>query len=89
MAGKKAKKAKISPQVTIYSTPACPTCRSAKRYFGRKDIEFTDIDVMEDQEQAHQMVHLSGQTTVPVILVDDKVMVGFSQVEFEKMWNEK
>lgn len=85
MAEKKAKKDKANQQVTIYSTPTCPTCRSAKRYFDRKGIEFEDIDVMADQEQAHKMIHLSGQTTVPVIVVGEKVMVGFSQVEFEKI----
>jgi hypothetical protein len=31
------------------------------------------------------MIHLSGQLSVPVITVGDKVMIGFNQIEFDKM----
>ena len=31
------------------------------------------------------MIHLSGQMGVPVIMVDDTVVVGFNQVELDKL----
>jgi len=77
---------KVSPKkVVIYSTPTCPICRMAKQYFSRKGISYQEINVAADKEAAHEMIHMSGQMGVPVILVDDKVMVGFNQFELDKL----
>jgi glutaredoxin-like YruB-family protein len=76
---------KTTQKVVIYSTPNCPICKRAKAYFKRKEIPFQDIDVAADKEEAHKMIHLSGQLSVPVITVGDEVMIGFNQVEFDKM----
>ena len=72
-------------KVVIYSTPTCPICRMAKQYFSSKGIPYQDVNVAADKEAAHEMIHMSGQMGVPVILVDDKVMVGFNQVELDKL----
>ncbi len=75
-------------KVTIYSTPTCPYCRMAKDYLTKKKIEFEDIDVSQDQAKAEEMVKLSGQMGVPVIVANDKVIVGFDQNEIDKVLNE-
>jgi glutaredoxin 3 len=85
MTEKKGVGRKTAREVVIYSTPNCPICKRAKAYFKKKEIPFKDIDVAADQEEAHKMIHLSGQLSVPVITVGDDVMVGFNQVEFDKM----
>ena len=71
-------------QITIYSTPTCPYCISAKQYFKSKNIPFEDIDVSADQAKAQEMVKISGQMGVPVIKIDDKILIGFDQDEVEK-----
>lgn len=70
--------------ITIYSTPTCPYCISAKQYFKSKNIPFEDIDVSSDQTKAQEMVKISSQMGVPVIKIDDKVLIGFDQDEVEK-----
>jgi glutaredoxin-like YruB-family protein len=89
MTEKKGADKKTAREVVIYSTPNCPICKRAKNYFKKKEIPFKDIDVAADQEEAHKMIHLSGQLSVPVITVGDEVMVGFNQVEFDKMMARK
>ena len=83
---KRAGKKKISEKrVVIYSTPTCPICKMAKDYFKKKGITYQDINVAADKEAAHEMINLSGQMGIPVITVDDTVVVGFNQVELDKL----
>lgn len=72
-------------KIAIYSTPTCPYCISAKKYFKNNNIDFEDIDVSSNQEKAQEMVEISGQMGVPVIKIDDKILVGFDQAEIEKI----
>jgi len=64
-------------KVKVYSTPSCPWCTKAKEWFKEKGIDFEDINVMEDRNAANEMISKSGQTGVPVIEIDDDIIVGF------------
>lgn len=75
--------------ITIYSTPTCPYCIQAKKYFAGKRIPFTDFNVGEDQAKAEEMVQLSGQMGVPVIKIDDSIVIGFDQNKIDKILNTK
>ncbi len=71
--------------VKIYSTPTCPYCLRAKAYLKEKDISFEDIDVSVNQEAADEMIKISGQMGVPVIVVGDEIMVGFDKNKLEEL----
>ena len=87
--GKRVGKKKVSEKkAVIYSTPTCPICRMAKDYFKKKGITCQDINVAADKEAAHEMIHLSGQMGVPVIMVDNNVIIGFNQVELDRLLGE-
>jgi len=72
-------------KVVIYSTPTCPYCKRAKDYLSRKGISYTDIDVAQDKEKAKEMTQKSGQMSVPVIIIDNEIIVGFNQVLLDKL----
>ena len=72
-------------KVVIYSTPTCPYCKRAKDYLSRKGIPYTDINVAEDREKAKEMIQKSGQMGVPVIIINDEVVVGFNQTRLDKL----
>ena len=72
-------------KVVIYSTPTCPYCKRAKDYLSRKGIRYTDIDVAQDKEKAKEMTQKSGQMSVPVIIIDDEIVVGFNQALLDKL----
>lgn len=65
------------PDVKVYSTKNCPYCRMVKSFLQRHGISYTDIDVGEDREAAKEMVEISGQFGVPVVVVDGEVIIGF------------
>ena len=76
-------------KVVIYSTPTCPYCKRAKEYLSRKGISYTDIDVAQDREKAKEMTQKSGQMSMPVIIIDDDIVVGFDQVQLDKLLAEQ
>lgn len=65
--------------ITIYSTPTCHFCHAAKDFFTANNVAFTDHDVMSDLEKRQEMVQRSGQMGVPVIFIDDEMIIGFDE----------
>jgi glutaredoxin-like YruB-family protein len=72
------------PKIVVYSTPTCPYCHMAKDFLNQNKITFEDVDVSKDRERAKEMIEKSGQMGVPVILVGEKVIIGFSKDELKK-----
>lgn len=70
-------------RVTVYSTPTCPYCHQVKQYLQTRGISFDDRDVSRDAAAAEEMVRLSGQRGVPVILIGDQVVVGFDRARLD------
>ncbi len=71
--------------ITIYTTPTCGYCHQAKRFLNEHDIRFTEHDVSRDRAAAEEMVRVSGQMGVPVIVVDGEVIVGFNRPRLEQL----
>lgn len=65
--------------VRLFSTPACPYCVALKNYLKEKNIEFEDINVAENLEAQKEMIEKSGQYSVPVIEINNEIVVGFNQ----------
>ncbi len=77
------------PKVVMFSTPTCSFCNAAKRYFREKNIRFTDVDVSRDHKAAMDMQRRTGQTGVPVILINNRPIVGFDKAKINRMLNIK
>ena len=72
-------------KVTVYSTPTCPYCKRVKDYLTQKGVSFSDYNVAEDREKAKEMIDKSKQMGVPVIVVDNDVVVGFNQAKLDSL----
>ena len=70
--------------VTIYTTPSCGYCKVAKEFFRTRRVSYTEHNVASDKRKAEEMVRKSGQTAVPVIDVNGKIIIGFNKPEIEK-----
>lgn len=66
-------------QVTIYSTPSCHFCHAAKEFFAENNIAYTEHDVASDMDKRSEMIDMTGQMGVPVIRIDDDIIVGFDE----------
>jgi glutaredoxin 3 len=71
--------------VKVYSTPTCPYCIRAKAYLQQKGVAFENFDVSADDDKLQEMLKVSGQMGVPVIVVNDQVIVGFDRERLDQL----
>ncbi len=57
----------------------------AKEYFAENNIAFTEFDVASDQEKRKEMIDMTGQMGVPVIRIEDDVIVGFDEAKVKEL----
>lgn len=71
--------------VKVYTTPTCPFCIRAKAYLDSQGIRYENIDVSTNKEGLEEMVKISGQMGVPVIVVDGKIVIGFDKPRLDAL----
>ena len=72
-------------KVTIYTTNICPWCIKAKEFFKENKISYTEKNVQKDPKLADELLEKSGQMGVPVIVIDDKAIIGFNKERLKKV----
>jgi glutaredoxin-like YruB-family protein len=72
-----ATQAAASKKVVMYTTSHCPACKAAKQYLAQKGVPYDEVDVETSRDGAQAFQKLGGRG-VPLILVGDKKMEGFS-----------
>lgn len=74
----------VRKEITIYTTPTCPWCIRAKEFLSQRGIRYKEVDVTKEKKNLEEMFRISGQTGVPVIVINDEVVVGFDQERLEE-----
>ena len=72
-------------EVRIYSTPSCMYCRAAKEFFKKNNVAYIDYDVSTDAQRRQEMIDKSGQMGVPVIFVDNEMVIGFDESKLSEL----
>ena len=72
-------------RVRVFTTQTCHWCRVAKAYLVDNEIEFQEIDIISDLAGRREMVLMTGQYGVPVIVVGEKAMIGWDTEEFNRL----
>lgn len=62
--------------VTVYTTPGCPSCHAVKTYLKQKGIAFTEKDVTQSEEALQEMKRVSGVRIAPVTLIGNEALYG-------------
>ena len=75
----------MNKTITIYSTPTCHFCQMAKDFLKEQGIAYTEFDVAHDLDKRQEMIQKSGQMGVPVIIVDDEMIVGFDKERLARL----
>ena len=72
-------------KVVIYTTERCSICKKAKKYFRKNNISYVDYDVNKSRTGKIDYKLLRGKG-VPIIIVGNKRMNGFTVSKFEKLY---
>ncbi len=73
------------PKIRVFSTKLCPYCNTLKAFLKMHNVEFDDIDVSIDEAAFHEMVEKSGQLGVPVVEIDNQIVVGFNKPKISQL----
>lgn len=57
----------------------------AKDFFKENNVEFTEHDVAADTEKRQEMIDMTGQMGVPVIQIDDDVIIGYDEDKLKEL----
>ena len=68
----------MNKKVVVYSSDTCPYCVSAKEYLKENNIEFVEKNVSKDPQARNELIE-KKQMGVPVIMVDEEMIVGFDK----------
>ena len=71
--------------VKVYSTTTCPWCTKAKEFLKKNNIKFKDINISEDEKARNKIIEKSGQIGVPIIEIDNEIIVGFDESKIRKI----
>jgi len=70
--------------VTVYSKSDCIFCNLAEQYLHAKGVDFVEYEVNSHPQEWEEAKRLSGQDHLPVIIIDNKVIVGLNFFALEE-----
>jgi glutaredoxin len=73
------------PDIVIYTTSWCGYCKKAKAYFSANKMAYKEYNIEKDRFAKRQYDRIGG-IGVPVILIGDQRLNGFSQDGFERLY---
>ena len=56
-----------------------------KEYLSKKGINYTEHDLSKDISKAREMVEKTGQMGVPVIIIDENIVIGFNRGKIDEL----
>ena len=67
-------------KIIIYTTSYCPFCDAAKNLLKSLNIEFDEVDLTDNLEERLEISTKYNWRTVPLILIDNKLIGGFDEL---------
>ena len=67
-------------KIQIYTTTWCGYCVRAKALLDGKQLEYEEIHLDDDESFRQRLFDLTGGWTVPQILIDGKVIGGYTEL---------
>ena len=71
------------PRIIIFTGATCPWCNHVKQYLKEKRFRFREVDVERDPEGAREM-RRRNIMGVPVVLINNRPIVGFDKAKIDK-----
>ena len=65
--------------IKVYTTNTCPWCVKVKNYLKLENIDFEELNVQDDMVAREEMVKKSNQMGVPVLDINNNIIIGFDK----------
>ena len=64
--------------ITLYTGSYCPYCRRVKKELDRLEVGYDSVNADEDGRQ--EVIRLSGQRAIPILTIEDEVLVDSTNI---------
>lgn len=64
--------------IKLYTGSYCPYCRIVKKELDRLDLDYESVDA--DADGRGTVIELSGQRAIPILTIEDEVLVDSSNI---------
>ena len=71
--------------ITIYTTATCTYCKTVKRFFDLKGVEYTVEDITDDPIMRQALHKTTGYSTVPVTTDGTDYVIGWQPAQLAKL----
>jgi glutaredoxin 3 len=68
-------------EIKLYTGDYCPYCRIVKRELERLGLDYEAVNA--DLDRRDEVIRLSGQRAIPILTIDDEVLVDSSRIVSE------
>ena len=65
-------------QIRLFTGDYCPYCRVVKRELERLELDYEAVHA--DADGREEVTRLSGQRAIPILTIDDEVLVDSSRI---------
>jgi glutaredoxin len=65
-------------KIKLYTGDYCPYCRRVKKELDRLNLHYESVNADSDGRQ--EVIRLSGQRAIPILSIDDEVLVDSSYI---------
>ena len=65
-------------EIRLYTGSYCPYCRRVKKELDRLELGYESVNADEDGRQ--EVIRLSGQRAIPILTIDEEVLVDSSHI---------
>ncbi|KAF0157731.1 MAG: glutaredoxin [Syntrophaceae bacterium] len=79
----------MATKVRIYTLSTCSHCKAAKKFLNENNIVFdaTDVDLLQGTDRENilnEVVQYNPQRSFPTIIIGDKIIIGFKEVDIKE-----
>jgi len=65
----------MTGKLQLFNNEFCPECREVREKMGQLQLSYYCINVDPVKSQRHNVIELTGQNVVPVLVDDDQIFV--------------
>ena len=69
------------PKIIVYTKVPCPYCINAKNLLKELGHTFEEIDLTNNFEKMDEIKNETGWRTFPIILIDDQLIGGYTDLK--------
>ena len=70
--------AKSTSSIKLYTGEYCPYCRRVKKELDRLELDYESVNADSDGRQ--EVIELSGQRAIPIMTIEDEVLVDSTHI---------